>query len=128
MLLVASGESETLIVLLLAGPDLTLYMEDAGMLVMSGLRLPGIVRLISICLMAMSSDFLESVRPKPVLSGEEADFPDKLGECLSSCLGGANFLILTTRSTILFPITTGLTSSLALAYNRFTAGTELPLM
>lgn len=47
LLLVASGESKTLIALLLVGPDLTLYMEDAGMLVISGRRLPGIVRLIS---------------------------------------------------------------------------------
>lgn len=46
LLLVASGESETLTVLL-GGPDLTLYMEDAGIFVIRGLRLPGIVRLIS---------------------------------------------------------------------------------
>lgn len=47
LLLVARGESETLIVLLRGGPDLTLYMEDAGMFVINGLRLPGILRLIS---------------------------------------------------------------------------------
>lgn len=77
LLLVASGESETLTVRLVGPPDLTLYMEDAGMLVMRGLRLPGIVRLISICLIAISRDFFESVLPKPELSGDE-DFPDKL--------------------------------------------------
>lgn len=43
LLLVARGESETLAVLPLFGPDLTLYMELAG----SGRRLPGIVRLMS---------------------------------------------------------------------------------
>lgn len=46
LLLVASGESEMLVVFLL-GPDLTLYIDDAGMFVIRGLRLPGIVRLIS---------------------------------------------------------------------------------
>lgn len=46
LLLVASGESEMLVVLLVA-PDLTLYIEDAGMFVIRGRRLPGIVRLIS---------------------------------------------------------------------------------
>lgn len=129
LLLVASGESETLVAFL--GPDLTLYIEDAGMLVMRGLRLPGIVRLISICRMAISKDFFESVLPNPALSGDE-DFPDKLlwGECLSSCLGGASFLIFITLSTILVPTRAGLTLSLALACNRLAAGTgtELPLL
>lgn len=32
----------------------------------------------TICLIAISKDFLDSVRPKPELSGEEADFPDML--------------------------------------------------
>lgn len=128
MLLVASGESETLAVLLRGGPDLTLYIDDAGMFVISGRKLPGMVRLISICLIAISKDFLDNERPNPELSGDDADFPDKLGECFSSCLGGANLRILITLSTILFPTTTGLTSSLALEYPRLTAGTELPLI
>ncbi|GJW59371.1 hypothetical protein Tco_0108706 [Tanacetum coccineum] len=41
LLLVARGESETLIVRLLVGPGLTLYIDDAGILVINGLRLPG---------------------------------------------------------------------------------------
>lgn len=82
---------------------------------------------LTICRIAISKDFLESVRPKPELSGDDADFPDKLGECLSSCLGGPNFLMLITRSTIFVPITTGLTSSFTLECPRLTAGTELPL-
>ncbi|KAJ6311883.1 hypothetical protein OIU77_013603 [Salix suchowensis] len=47
LLLVARGESETLTALLLAGPDLTLYIEDAGILVIKGRKLPGMVRLMS---------------------------------------------------------------------------------
>lgn len=129
LLLVACGESEALTVFLVA-PDRTLYKEDAGILVIRGLKLPGIVRLISICLIAISRDFFDSVLPKPELSGDE-DFPDKwlCGECISSFLGGASFLIFITLSTILVPITTGLTLSFALTCNRFTActGTELPL-
>ena len=81
----------------------------------------------TMCRIAISRDFLESVRPKPELSGDDADFPDKPGECLSSCLGGANFLMLITLSTIFVPITTGLTSSFTLECPRLTAGTELPL-
>jgi len=77
--------------------------------------------------MAISKDFLESVRPKPELSVDDGDFPDKLGECLLSCPGGANLRMLTTRSTILLPITTGLISSLTFECPRFTTGTELPL-
>lgn len=83
----------------------------------------------TICLIAMSRDFFESVLPNPVLSGDEDDFPERLprGECLSSCLGGASFLMFITLSTIFVPIKTGLTLSLALECKRFTAGTELPL-
>lgn len=79
MLLVARGESETLTVLLRVGPDpdLTLYIEDAGMFVINGRRLPGIVCLIPICRIAISNDFFESDLPKPALSGEE-DFPERL--------------------------------------------------
>lgn len=33
------------------------------------------LRLISICLKAMSKDFFERVLPKPELSGAEEDFP-----------------------------------------------------
>lgn len=81
--------------------------------------------------MAISNDFLESDLPKPELSGDDDDFPDKLcGEFLSSCLGGISLRILITRSTILFPYDPGLTLSLAFAYARFKAGigTELPLL
>lgn len=46
---------------------------------------------------------------------------------MSSDLGGASFRMFTTLSTILVPINTGLTLSLALEYPRLTAGTELPL-
>lgn len=60
LLLVARGESETLTVLLLAGPDLTLYMEDAGMLVISGRRLPGIVRLIS----CLTQNYIKTIEKK----------------------------------------------------------------
>lgn len=47
LLLVARGESETLIALLRPGPDLTLYIEDAGIFVINGRKLPGMLRLIS---------------------------------------------------------------------------------
>lgn len=40
LLLVARGESETLIVVLFVDPDLTLYIEEAGMFVIRGRRLP----------------------------------------------------------------------------------------
>lgn len=78
LLLVARGESETLIALLRPGPDLTLYIEDAGIFVINGRKLPGMLRLISICLIAISRDFFESVLPKPELSGDEDDFPERL--------------------------------------------------
>lgn len=45
---------------------------------------------------------------------------------MSSCLGGTNFRIFITRSTILVPYKTGLILSLALACARLNAGTELP--
>lgn len=77
LLLVASGESETLIVLLRAGPDLTLYIEDAGIFVINGRKLPGMLLLMSICRIAISRDFFESVLPKPELSGDE-DFAERL--------------------------------------------------
>lgn len=128
-LLVRRRESETLTVLLGVGADLTLYIEDAGLFVIDGRKLPRTRCLTSICLMAISRDFFESVLPKPKLSGDE-DFPDKLlcGECLPSCLGDTSFLIFTTLSTVLVPTKTGLTLSLALAYERLTAGRELPLL
>lgn len=47
LLLVARGESETLTVLLRDGPDRTLYIEEAGIFVINGRRLPGMLRLIS---------------------------------------------------------------------------------
>lgn len=46
LLLVACGESETLTVLVCVRPDLTLYIDDAGILVINGRKLPGMVRLI----------------------------------------------------------------------------------
>ncbi|KAM7271766.1 hypothetical protein ACFE04_030980 [Oxalis oulophora] len=105
LLLVARGESETLIVRLRTGPDLTLYIDDAGIFVISGRKLLGI----------------------PELSGDE-DLPDKLlrGDCLSSYFGGASFLIFITLSTICVPIRPGLTLSFAFENARFTAGTEPP--
>lgn len=78
LLLVARGESKTLTVLPFEDPpDLTLYIEEAGMLVIRGRKLPEMLRLISICLKAMSRDFFERVLPKPVLSRED-DFPAEL--------------------------------------------------
>lgn len=47
LLLVARGESETLTVLLRDGPDRTLYIEEAGIFVINGRKLPGMLRLIS---------------------------------------------------------------------------------
>lgn len=47
LLLVARGESEMLVVLLFVGPDLILYIEEAGILFTSGCRLPCMLRLIS---------------------------------------------------------------------------------
>jgi len=82
----------------------------------------------TICLIAISKDFFESDLPKPELSGDEDDLPERLWkEFLSSILGGANFRIFITLSTILVPITTGLTLSFALEYARLTAGIELPV-
>lgn len=70
LLLVARGESKTLTVLPFEDPpDLTLYIEEAGMLVIRGRKLPELpemLRLISICLKAISRDFFERVLPKPV--------------------------------------------------------------
>ncbi|KAE8681234.1 hypothetical protein F3Y22_tig00111336pilonHSYRG00030 [Hibiscus syriacus] len=100
------------------------YIDDAGIFVINGRKLPGMLRLIS----CSRHDFFESVLPKPELSGD-SDFVDELPwrECLSSGLSGANFRMFITLSTILVPITTGLTLSLTLEYPRLTAGTELPL-
>lgn len=47
LLLVAWGEPETLIVRPWWDPDLTLYKEDAGMFVIKGRKLPGMVLRIS---------------------------------------------------------------------------------
>lgn len=63
----------------------------------------------TICLIAMSSDFLDSDLPKPEFSRE--DFLGFSTEACSSRLGGASFLMFTTLSTIFVPINTGLTSS-----------------
>lgn len=78
VLLVATGESETFTVLLFDEPaDLTLYIEEAGMLVTSGFRFPLMLRLMSICLIAISKDFFERVLPNPELSDNE-DLPELL--------------------------------------------------
>ncbi|CAM8892176.1 unnamed protein product [Rhodiola kirilowii] len=50
------------------------------------------------CLIAISKGFFDKFQPKPELSGDEVDFRERLGECLSSC-GGGRFLILIIRST-----------------------------
>lgn len=47
LLLVARGDSVALTVLLFAAPDLTLYIEEAGMFITSGRRLPWTLCLIS---------------------------------------------------------------------------------
>lgn len=78
LLLVARGESETLIGLLLVDPDRALWTDDAGMLVIRGRKLFGILRLMSICRSAISSDFFDNVLPKPELSREFDDLPDRL--------------------------------------------------
>lgn len=96
----------------------------------NGRKLPGTLFLISICLIAISKDFFESVLPKPELSGDDDDLPDRLlwGELFTSGRGGASFLIFINLSTILVPIATGLTLSFTLEYPRLTAGIELPLV
>lgn len=128
LLLVARGDSDILTTRLLEEPDLTLYMEDAGMLVINGRKLLGMLLLISMCLRAMSSDFFDSVLPKPALSGVTVDFTKELMvECCSSFFGGASLLKLTTRSTILVPMTTGLSLSLLFSRDLLTAGMELPI-
>lgn len=128
LLLVPIGEPETLTDLLLVDPDLALY-TDGGMFVINGRKLLGMLRLISMCLKAISRDFFDIVLPKPMLSGEVDDFPLRLLLLVrrSSCFGGASFLALTTRSTILLPIRTGLTLSPPFKCGLRTAGTELPL-
>lgn len=78
LLLVARGDSDMLTALLREGPGLTLYVEDAGMFVINGRRLLGMLLLMSMCLIAMSKDFLDSVLPKPVLSGAMEDFDKEL--------------------------------------------------
>lgn len=72
----------------------------------------------TICLKAISRDFFESVLPKPELSSDEDDFPVELVWVARwlSCFGGASFLMFTTLSTILLPISTGFTSPLPLAF------------
>lgn len=127
LLLVARGESETLTVLLFVDPDLTLYMEEAGTFVIRGRWLPGILRLISMCLRAISRDFFESVLPKPELSREADNFAVGLLRGLSSCFGGTSFLIFTTLSTIFVPITTGLSLSQPLVSALRAERMELPL-
>lgn len=108
--------------------DLRLYTEEAGTSFISDRMLPEMLRLMSICLMAISNDFLDSDRPNPELSWEESFLEVLLGlEMGSSRFGGASFLIFTTLSTIWVPIKTGFTSSLVLEYLRLFNITGLPL-
>lgn len=83
----------------------------------------------TICLKAMSRDDLESILPKPDLSWDDRDFSEELFllEIQPSWFGGASFLMFTTLSTILLPITTGLTSSLQVESNLLMATTRIPL-
>lgn len=114
LLHVARGESIALVVLLFVGFVRTLYTEEAGTFVRTGCRLSCTLRLISMCLIAISKDFFESVLPKPKLS-EDKDFPSGFFRVEGSyCFGGANFLWFTTLSTLWVPISTGFTSSLSL--------------
>lgn len=78
----------------------------------------------------MSSDDLESVLPKPDFSWDDRDLSEELFvlETWLSCFGGASFLMFTTRSTILVPITTGLTSSLQVKSALLIATTRTPLI
>lgn len=83
------------------------------------------------CRIAMSRDFLERLLPKPELSGDDEDFPPAQpleDPPCSSRLGGASRLKLTTLSTILLPMSTGLTPSTPPppALDRATAGMEVP--
>lgn len=74
----ARGESEALIVWVFVDSDLTLYTEEAGTFVIIARILPGMLRLISKCLNAISNDFFDSVLPKPELSWDTDNFPDVL--------------------------------------------------
>lgn len=74
LLHVARGESIAPIVLLFVGFVLTLYPQEAGTFVRTGRRLPAMLRFISMCLIAISKDFLERFLPKPELSEDEG-FP-----------------------------------------------------
>lgn len=128
LLLVARGEPDALTALPLIKPDLTLYKDDAGMRFINGRRVLGMLRLMSICLIAISSDFFDNVLPNPALSGDKEDFIEEvLLECWSSIFGGASLLKFTTLSTIFVPMTTGLSLSPPFTLDLFDAGTELPL-
>lgn len=74
----ARGESEALMVWVLVDSDLTLYTEEAGTFVIIARILPGMLRLISKCLNAISNDFFDRDLPKPELSWETDNFPDVL--------------------------------------------------
>lgn len=77
----------------------------------------------------MSRDDLESVLPKPDFSWDDRDFSEELFffKVQPSWFGGASFLMFTTLSTILVPITTGLTSSLQVESALLMATTRIPL-
>lgn len=100
--------------MLLVGSDRTPHIEESGLFVLIGCGLLGTRRLISICRIAISRDSFDIVLPKPNLSGDGTGFPDELcgGGRILSCFGGTNFHMFTI-STIMVPITTGLTSSLS---------------
>lgn len=71
LLLVARGESETPIVPTFADLELPLLMEEACVFVITGRTLPEMLRVISMCLKAISSDLFESVLPNPEMSAED---------------------------------------------------------
>lgn len=106
---VVIGESDILRVLVLAGPDLTLYKEDAGIFVIFGRKLlPETLRFMSICLIAISKDLPESDLPKFEPSRDGDDFRTGLLPVRrSSCFGGAGLRMFTALSTILVPLKTG---------------------
>lgn len=83
---------------------------------------------LTICLIAISSDFLDILLPKPELSGDDfivgLQSPERW---LLLCLGGGSFLAVFTLSDVLFRIKEGFDLPLPFTRDRAVAGTELPL-
>lgn len=82
----------------------------------------------TICLKAISRDLFESVLPKPELLVDKDLLPSLCVEQLSSCFGGASFLMFTTLSTIFVPISTGLSASLSFPRDLLLARMAFPLL